>query len=235
MRPYPATTSLRSIRPELTLIVRSHRAASAGSCVTSTSVAPRSRRSANISSMMLVARRRVEIAGRLVGDQNGGVRRQRPRQRHTLLLAAGQLRRIMAKPILQPDGLKFGARREKMRRGRPPAPAEWRHSPARSWSGSDGRTGTRCRYFRRESARAHPRSRRRGCGPQPARRRNPAAPARPSTMSSVDLPDPDGPTSPTVSPRAIRNDSPLRMWTLAAPRPRLRCTSSQLNRRFIHQ
>ena len=37
----------------------------------------------------------IEISGRLVGKQDLGLRRKRPRQRHALLLAAGQLARDM--------------------------------------------------------------------------------------------------------------------------------------------
>ncbi len=39
------------------------------------------------------------------------------------------------------------------------------------------------------------------------------------TMSSVDLPEPEGPTSPTDWPWAMVSDSPFRMWTRDAPRP----------------
>ena len=46
----------------------------------------------------------VEIAGRLVRHEDGGIGRQRPGQRHALLLAAGQLRRIMVQAIAEPDG-----------------------------------------------------------------------------------------------------------------------------------
>src|ERR1700756_4353105 len=42
------------------------------------------------------------------------------------------------------------------------------------------------------------------------------------TISRVDLPEPDGPTSPTASPRAICRSMSLRIWTRAAPRPRAR-------------
>src|ERR1700720_1621266 len=42
------------------------------------------------------------------------------------------------------------------------------------------------------------------------------------TISKVDLPEPDGPTSPTASPRPICRSMPLRIWTRAAPRPSAR-------------
>ena len=44
------------------------------------------------------------------------------------------------------------------------------------------------------------------------------------TISSVDLPDPDGPTRPIASPRPISRVMSLRMWTRAAPRPSERLT-----------
>ena len=46
----------------------------------------------------------VEIAGRLVGNEDRRVGRQRAGQRHPLLLAAGQLRRIVVLPLAQADG-----------------------------------------------------------------------------------------------------------------------------------
>ena len=53
----------------------------------------------------------VEIAGGLVGDQDGGIGRQRTRQRHALLLAAGQFGRVMIEPGGKADRgkLAFGA------------------------------------------------------------------------------------------------------------------------------
>ena len=43
-------------------------------------------------------------------------------------------------------------------------------------------------------------------------------------MRSVDLPEPDGPTMPTASPRPTSRETLLRICTRAAPRPRLRST-----------
>ena len=45
----------------------------------------------------------VEISGRLVGDQDGGIGRERAGERDALLLAAGKLRRIMLQPVGQSD------------------------------------------------------------------------------------------------------------------------------------
>ena len=55
----------------------------------------------------LLARGLVEIAGRLVGDEDGGIGCQRARERHALLLAAGELRRIMMQAIAEPDRLQL--------------------------------------------------------------------------------------------------------------------------------
>ena len=51
------------------------------------------------------------------------------------------------------------------------------------------------------------------------------------TISKVDLPEPDGPVRPTVSPRPISIDIDLRIWTRAAPPPSDRLTSAQRNGR----
>ena len=51
----------------------------------------------------LAAGRLVEIAGRLVGDEDRGMRRQRARERDALLLAARKLRRIMREALAEPD------------------------------------------------------------------------------------------------------------------------------------
>src|SRR5262249_5702130 len=49
----------------------------------------------------------VEIAGRLVGDEDGRVWRQRPGKRYALLLAAGKLGRIVLPPLAQTHGGKL--------------------------------------------------------------------------------------------------------------------------------
>ena len=53
----------------------------------------------------LGARTGVEVAGRLVGEDDLRPAGQRPGHCHTLLLAAGQLRRSMAEPVAETDGV----------------------------------------------------------------------------------------------------------------------------------
>src|SRR4051812_15444692 len=45
-----------------------------------------------------------------------------------------------------------------------------------------------------------------------------------ATISRVDLPEPDGPMSPTASPAPICRSMSLRIWTRAGPRPSERLT-----------
>ncbi len=54
--------------------------------------------------------RGVEIAGRLVGEENRRRRRERPGNRDALLLATGHLGRIVGEPVAQPDGHQFRLR-----------------------------------------------------------------------------------------------------------------------------
>src|SRR6185295_16611956 len=51
----------------------------------------------------LRTRRGVEIASRLVGEENGGARDERSCDSDALLLAAGQLRRAVRQPIPETD------------------------------------------------------------------------------------------------------------------------------------
>ena len=152
------------------------------------------------------------------------MRRQRAGERDALLLAAGKLGRIVVDPVAQADrGELLRGALERVRRCRRVRAAP-RRSPAPSWSGSGGTTGTRCRHGGRGSARARPR--RAGRGPRPATNTAPvsgrSSPA--ATISRVDLPEPEGPTRPTASPVPICRSMSLRIWTRAAPRPSDRLT-----------
>ena len=88
-----------------------------GSCVTMMIVLPSSpfRRSssARISSPVVA----VEVAGRLVGDDQRRIGDQRPRDRHALLLAAGQLVRVVVRAVGKPDQRRARDRRARGARG----------------------------------------------------------------------------------------------------------------------
>ena len=81
------------------------------------------------------AGRLVEIAGRLVGDQQRGIGRKRAGERDALLLAAGKLGGIVAEPVGEPDLLEFLAGAGEGVAARPRARAARRRSRAPSWSG----------------------------------------------------------------------------------------------------
>jgi hypothetical protein len=84
-------------------------AASARSWVTSTSVAPRSRLQREDQVDDRAAGALVEIAGRLVGDEDRRIRRDSARDGDALLLAAGQLRGIMVEALAEADRLRSSA------------------------------------------------------------------------------------------------------------------------------
>jgi len=47
-----------------------------------------------------------------------------------------------------------------------------------------------------------------------------------NTISSVDLPEPEAPTMPTDSPASMASETPRKIWTRAAPSPKLRSMES---------
>ena len=166
----------------------------------------------------------VEIAGRLVGEQDRRIGRERARQRDALLLAAGELRRIVMQPFAEPDRgqLLLGARmRVGSRRRVRAAP---RRSPARSWSGSGGTTGRRCRRCVHENVQARPRPVALKLVPSTTTSPLSGRSSPAMTMSSVDLPEPDGPIRPTALPEATRRLISFRICTRAAPEPSDRLT-----------
>ena len=132
--------------------------ASSGSCVTSTSVACATRWISQQQVDDVTAGGAVEVAGRLVGEQDRRVVRQRPGNRDALLFAARELRRIVVAAV----------REARLRRAAPwPARAASRAArdlhrhehvlEARSATAADGRTGTRSRSACRAAAPARPR------------------------------------------------------------------------------
>ena len=68
----------------------------------------------------LVGKLRIDIAGRLIGNEQVGVIHQRAGQGHTLLLAAGEFRRIVLVLIIQPQQIQ--------NIGHPPADKPPRHT-----------------------------------------------------------------------------------------------------------
>ena len=125
-----------------------------------------------------LGRMAVEVAGRLVADQQGRVGDDRARDRHALLLAAGEFVRAVRAAVGQADQLQRDLGVALALRGRRAwsAAAAARRSSARSASASGCRTGTRSRRggcasataARRSScrcARRRPRSRRRWAYP----------------------------------------------------------------------
>ena len=159
----------------------------------------------------LGAHRDVERAGRLVGDQQRGLQRQRAGDRDPLPLAAGELAgQQVGDARRQPDqveqladpllALRGGAARGARRAGRagPGGPAAGGSAP---WTGPGRSSPTLDPIDRTAAARpSSPHVR----GPRRTPCRRSAAAARRATLASVDLPQPDSPTTPTVSPGATR-------------------------------
>ena len=73
-----------------------------------TSVAPVSARRANSRSMIPCAGRGVEVAGRLVGEDQRRARRGRAGDGDALLLAARKLRRVMGQAVAEADRFELG-------------------------------------------------------------------------------------------------------------------------------
>ena len=64
----------------------------------------------------MLSSRAVEVAGRLVGQDQLRPRRERARERDALLLAAGELPRIMGEAMREPDRIQaFFRARERVR------------------------------------------------------------------------------------------------------------------------
>ena len=89
-----------AICPSRRWIWRSAAAATSGSWVISTIVRPAAW-SSRRSGQDVGAGRAVEVAGRLVGEDQGGIGDERPGDRDALLLAAGQLGRLVVEPVAE--------------------------------------------------------------------------------------------------------------------------------------
>ena len=157
-----------------------------------------------------VAGRLVEIAGRLVGDEDRRVGHDGAGDGDALLLAARKLGRVVVQTLAESHCAQARVRRARTHRPqRRRARAAARRFPAPSWSARDGRTGTRCRCAGRGSGRARPRRGPRGRCPSTTTRPESGRSSPAMVISSVDLPEPDGPTRPTASPRPILKEDAL--------------------------
>ena len=107
-------------------------AASSASCVTSTIVVPRARWIVAQQLHDVTAVGGVEIAGRLVGQHDRRIVGQRARERDALLLAAGQLRRIVMRAPGQPHFLeqRVGPRAGHRRRRQSPSAPRRSRTPS---------------------------------------------------------------------------------------------------------
>ena len=168
----------------------------------------------------------VEVAGRLVAEQQLGPLGQRPGDRDPLLLPAGELRREVPGLRLEADeGQIVLGRRGRpvplrsaeavLERRRPPGSRRRCSRRRRGW-GAGSRPGRRRRCPRRDPGR-EPRVERRELLPAPLDVPGVGATRPPRTCSSVVLPDPDGPSSPMLSPSRISRSTPARARTAASP------------------
>ena len=153
----------------------------------------------------------VEVAGRLIADDQHRITCQRARDRDPLLLTTRQLRRQMIELVPQPDELRGCAPPARTARvwsrdarNRAAAP----RSRAPSGLAAAGRTGTRSRRSPPATRRAAPRSSDRSARrrPSPSPRSGRSIPV--IMLMIVDLPLPDGPTIATISPVAIDRSTP---------------------------
>ena len=144
----------------------------------------------------------VEVAGRLVGQDERRLRDERPGDRDPLLLAAGQLGRLVVEPVAQPEPLERGLR--------PGGPLAARDALVQQRR----RDVVERRRPRQQVVRLEDEPDRPAAEPRPARRRRARRPAcrragsarpsggrgSPGCSSSCVLPEPDGPTIATNSP-----------------------------------
>ena len=99
----PRQTHESCSRPSRIQSVRCARAATWASCVMTTSVKPRSRCNRSNNSSTLIPGDRIQIAGRLIGQQQLRIVGQRPRDRHALSLAHRKLGRQMSGAMRHPN------------------------------------------------------------------------------------------------------------------------------------
>ena len=194
-----------TIRPSRSSTRRSASDAMCGSCVTSMTVLP-----CRCSSLKrredLLARLRVESARRLVGEEERGRVREGARDRDTLPLASREPRGQHVRLLRDSDALEqleraaaaFLAADARIEERKLDVSQRWRPSAGGCSSGRRSRS-SRCGCARARRPRGPPRS-------TPSRAYVPAVgeSRQPMIAMSVDLPEPDGPTRATNSPRVDR-------------------------------
>ena len=191
-----------SSRPSSSRSTRSQAAASRGLCVAMTDVRPRSRCMSRSRSCSDLGGVLVEVAGRLVREQQRGFHDQRARDRDALLLAARQHPRPMLEPLAEPDPRQQARRARLPLRRRPPRDAH-RHLGVLE----RGELRQQVMELEHEADVPVPERDELRVGsdassaladPDRCPRRPRSSP--PSTCSSVLFPTPDAPTIATISP-----------------------------------
>ena len=159
----------------------------------------------------------VEIPGRFVGEQDGGIVGEGASDGDTLLLAARELRRVMMSPRSQADlGEQCVGARRRRRRCRRSRGGRAR-SRRRSATAAGGRTGTRSRCASRGTAPASSSDIAVMSCPSITMRPVEGASSPASSPSRVDLPLPDGPTmAATGRTRCVRS-SGCRIVSIVSP------------------
>ena len=113
-------SSTPAMRPSARKTTRSAIVAADGSWVTMTIVWPRSSTARRMSARISRLETRVEVARRLVAEDDGGPRDERARHGDALLLAAGHLGRAVGAPVAEPDGVDQRLEPLAVRRRSPP-------------------------------------------------------------------------------------------------------------------
>jgi hypothetical protein len=216
-----------TICPSAIRTMRSARSASTGSWVTMTRAAPDLGDEVEHQVGDDGGGLAVEVAGRLVGEQQGRAGGQGAGQGHALLLAARQLVRIVGQARGQADTVPATGGRWPGRPWRRRSPAAWRRSPRPSCWAAGGRPG---RPAPRGRAAAGP-DRPRPAWPSPGRTGAPrprsAAPARRPRRSATTCPSPTARSPPAARPVATDRSTPRRMFTGPAAEGRVRATASR--------
>ena len=209
-----STSMISATRPGRGDITTTRSASSTASgieCVTNRMVFGRSLPDAHQLEGQLLARQRVERAERLVHQQDVGIVHQRAADAGALLHAAGQLARILALEAGEADEREQVARAlaSGARRAFPSCRAGTARCRERSPRAAASAPGRRCRS--RRAARS-PRA-------PPIETVPPVGGTRPATSrSSVDLPQPDGPTRQTNSLRRTSSETSDMATTCSPPR-----------------